>query len=57
MTLWNDLRFAARQLRKSPSFAFTMVLTFGLCMERTREFSAWWMRFSFGPLLFRILIA
>jgi hypothetical protein len=32
MTLWNNLRYAARQLRKSPAFTTTTILTLGLCV-------------------------
>lgn len=32
MTLWNDLRYAARQLAKSPVFTITVLVTLGLCI-------------------------
>ncbi len=32
MTLWNDFRFAARQLAKSPAFTITVLATLGLCI-------------------------
>ena len=30
--MWSDIRFAARQLRKAPAFAFTVVGTLALCL-------------------------
>src|SRR5215469_806896 len=32
MTLWNELRYATRQLRKSQAFTVTTILTLGLCV-------------------------
>src|SRR5579875_2680551 len=32
MSLWNPLRYAARQLRKSPAFSITVLATLGLCI-------------------------
>jgi predicted permease len=32
MTLWNDTRFAFRQLRKSPAFTLVVLATLGLCI-------------------------
>ncbi|MBV8810255.1 MAG: ABC transporter permease [Acidobacteriaceae bacterium] len=32
MPLWNDLRFASRQVRKSPVFTITVLTTLGLCI-------------------------
>ncbi len=32
MTLWNDFRYAARQLVKSPAFTVTVLATLGLCI-------------------------
>jgi hypothetical protein len=32
MTLWNNFRYAARQLAKSPAFTITVLATLGLCI-------------------------
>jgi len=32
MTLWKDVRFASRQLRKSPAFTLVVLATLGLCI-------------------------
>src|SRR3954469_18646263 len=32
MAFWNDVRFALRQLRKSPGFVFTVLATLALCI-------------------------
>lgn len=32
MTIWNNLHYAARQLRKSPAFTITILATLGLCI-------------------------
>src|SRR5215472_15231971 len=32
MTLWKDVRFATRQLRKSPAFTLIVLATLGLCI-------------------------
>ncbi len=32
MEIWNNLRYAVRQLRRSPAFAITVILTLGLCI-------------------------
>src|ERR1700730_11075485 len=32
MSILHDLRYAARQLRKSPAFTLTVLLTLGLCL-------------------------
>src|SRR4051794_38636274 len=32
MPLWNDVRFACRQLRKSPAFTLIVLATLGLCI-------------------------
>jgi predicted permease len=35
MPLWNDARFALRQLRKSPAFTLVVLATLGLCIGAT----------------------
>jgi len=32
MTLWNNLRYASRQLAKNPAFTTTVLATLGLCI-------------------------